>query len=232
MVFLATHIFVWLLVAFAFGLGIGWFLWGQWVGIDMNRDFKASTAGADTPSGSISVLSDSLLKTQRELELCQQSLVEAQSRMNETDMRFTSKDKSDNSPAIELPGADETDVDFANADFGGDRFEEEDYDEEGFDEDNEENFGFEDGELSESGTNSNTDVEVRDDLKKIYGIGPVIERKLGELEITTYRQIAMLSEADKEVVGEYINYFSGRIDRDRWLESARELHKDKYGEEI
>ncbi len=217
MVFLATHIFVWLLVAFALGLGIGWFLWGQWVGIDMNRDYKSSTAGNDSSSGSISVLSDSLLKTQRELELCQQSLVDAQSRMGETDMRFTSTDKRDTSPAIARSDEDEADVDFSNADFG---------------EESTEGMGFEEEELAGMDTNGNANVEVRDDLKKIYGIGPVIERKLNELEITTYRQIAMLSEADKEVVGEYINYFAGRIDRDQWLESARELHRAKYGVEI
>ncbi len=76
-------------------------------------------------------------------------------------------------------------------------------------------------------------VEIeRDDLKKIYGIGPVIERKLGELDIITYRQIALLSPEEIVIVSEHINYFPGRIERDRWLESARELHQEKYGEDV
>ncbi len=75
-------------------------------------------------------------------------------------------------------------------------------------------------------------IEERDDLKKIYGIGPFIERKLAEIDVTTYRQIASMSEADIVRVSEYINYFPGRIERDGWLESARQLHQAKYGEEL
>jgi predicted flap endonuclease-1-like 5' DNA nuclease len=72
----------------------------------------------------------------------------------------------------------------------------------------------------------------RDDLKKIFGIGPYIERRLAEIEITTYRQIASLSETDIERIGEHLNYFPGRIERDGWQDSARRLHQEKYGEEI
>lgn len=192
MLFLATHIGLWILIAFGFGLGIGWFMWGQWVGIDMNRDFKASAGGAtEGPTGSIAVLSDSLLKTQRELELCQQSLADAETRMKDANIRFA--------PAKEEEEEEEDDTPLVP-------------------------------DITLSPANGNT--LTRDNLKKIYGIGPVIERKLGELDITTYRQIAMLTDEEKEIVSDYINYFPGRIDRDGWTESARELHLKKYGEEL
>ncbi len=191
MLFLATHIGLWILIAFGFGLAIGWFMWGQWVGIDMNRDFKATSAGSsDGATGSIAVLSDSLLKTQRELELCQQSLVEAETRMKDANIRF--------SPSKKEEGAEE-DTPLVP-------------------------------EITMESPNGTT--VTRDNLKKIYGIGPVIERKLAELDITTYRQIALLTDDEKEIVSNYINYFPGRIDRDEWTESARDLHRNKYGEEL
>lgn len=197
MLFLATHIGVWLLIAFAFGLVIGWFLWGRWVGIDMNRDYSLKASAGDgegAAGGSISVLSDSLLKTQRELERCQQSLALAEAKLGESEIRYEQKE--------DVAGDPYADSDIAEA----------------FD-------------VPLTGNGETVEVE-RDDLKKIYGIGPVIERKLGELDITTYRQIALLSPEEIEIVNDHINYFSGRIERDGWLESARELHEKKYGEPI
>ncbi len=61
-----------------------------------------------------------------------------------------------------------------------------------------------------------------DDLKKISGVGPVIEKKLNALGITRYSQIAAFSREDIEKVDQELN-FKGRIDRDNWLEQAEEL---------
>lgn len=208
MLYLATHIGVWILVAFAFGLVIGWFLWGRWVGIDLNRDFShtksASTSNGDSPAGSISVLSDSLLKTQRELEKCQQSLAEAEARLGTSEIRYSPQEEPLPEEGFEASGA---------GSFSDD--------------------GFADEGFSMSSSMNGEAIEIeRDDLKKIYGIGPVIEGKLAELDIVTYRQIALLSPEEIAIVSEHINYFSGRIERDGWLESARELHQAKYGEDI
>ena len=63
-----------------------------------------------------------------------------------------------------------------------------------------------------------------DDLKKISGVGPVIEKKLHALGITKYSQIADFSREDIERVDLELN-FKGRIDRDNWLEQAAELAK-------
>ena len=61
-----------------------------------------------------------------------------------------------------------------------------------------------------------------DDLKKISGVGPVLEGKLNALGITTYEQIVNFSEEDIARVDEVLN-FKGRIERDNWVEQAKEL---------
>ena len=63
-----------------------------------------------------------------------------------------------------------------------------------------------------------------DDLKKISGVGPVLEGKLNDLGITTFAQIAAFSAEDIAKVDEVLN-FKGRIERDNWLEQAAEFAK-------
>lgn len=61
-----------------------------------------------------------------------------------------------------------------------------------------------------------------DDLKRITGVGPVLEKKLNDLGIFHYRQIAELSEAAIAEIDEALS-FKGRIDRDNWVEQAKAL---------
>ncbi|MBT8139867.1 MAG: 50S ribosomal protein L21 [Gammaproteobacteria bacterium] len=61
-----------------------------------------------------------------------------------------------------------------------------------------------------------------DDLTRISGVGPVIVEKLAENGITTFAQIAAFSAADVEAMDEKLN-FKGRIDRDNWIEQAKQL---------
>ena len=61
-----------------------------------------------------------------------------------------------------------------------------------------------------------------DDLKKISGVGPVLEKKLHELGITKFAQVAAFSAKDIENVDGRLN-FKGRIERDNWLAQAKEL---------
>jgi len=68
-----------------------------------------------------------------------------------------------------------------------------------------------------------------DDLKLIVGVGPVLERMLQQLGITTYRQIARWSERDIDEFNAKLPEFPGRIRRDAWVTQARELHQSKYG---
>ena len=61
-----------------------------------------------------------------------------------------------------------------------------------------------------------------DDLKKISGVGPVLEKKLNALGITQYAQIAAFTADEIAKVDEVLN-FKGRIERDDWLGQAKTL---------
>lgn len=64
---------------------------------------------------------------------------------------------------------------------------------------------------------------VHDDLKQIAGIGPGLEKKLKDSGISSLQQIAELSDADITHLEEEIIKFSGRIDRDKWVQQAKKL---------
>ena len=66
----------------------------------------------------------------------------------------------------------------------------------------------------------------KDDLKKISGVGPVLEGKLNALGITTFAQIAAFSAEDIAKIDDALN-FKGRIDRDNWLEQAAAFAAEK-----
>ncbi|MDO9383401.1 MAG: hypothetical protein Q7T86_11115 [Hyphomicrobiaceae bacterium] len=61
-----------------------------------------------------------------------------------------------------------------------------------------------------------------DDLKRIRGIGVLIEKKLNSLGITSYEQVANWSASDVERISEVLD-FKGRIERENWIEQARIL---------
>ena len=70
-----------------------------------------------------------------------------------------------------------------------------------------------------------------DDLKLIVGVGPVLERMLHQLGVTTYRQIARWTERDIDDFDAKLPEFPGRIRRDAWVTQARALHQSKYGDD-
>jgi predicted flap endonuclease-1-like 5' DNA nuclease len=61
-----------------------------------------------------------------------------------------------------------------------------------------------------------------DNLRRLIGIGPVNERLLKGLGVTTYAQIAAWTDADVKRVEEILN-FDGRIAREKWIEQAKLL---------
>ncbi len=61
-----------------------------------------------------------------------------------------------------------------------------------------------------------------DDLKKITGIGPVLEKKLNALGITRFDQVANFSDEEIEKIDSALN-FKGRISRDDWVGQAKSL---------
>jgi predicted flap endonuclease-1-like 5' DNA nuclease len=86
----------------------------------------------------------------------------------------------------------------------------------------------------EAGEASEADLELaaseeadatdgRDDLKRIKGIGPAIEKTLNELGVFSFRQIADMSEYDIDRVARKLKGFHSRIYREDWIGQAREL---------
>ena len=63
---------------------------------------------------------------------------------------------------------------------------------------------------------------VPDDLKRIRGVGVLIERRLNSLGIVSYDQIANWSSRDIERISQTLD-FKGRIERENWVEQARIL---------
>ncbi|HUG86633.1 MAG TPA: hypothetical protein VMM13_18840, partial [Euzebya sp.] len=62
-----------------------------------------------------------------------------------------------------------------------------------------------------------------DDLKRITGIGLKMETLLNQQGITTFAQLAALSEDDIDRLQERMPQFSGRIRRDGWVQQAARL---------
>ncbi|MEE2944536.1 MAG: 50S ribosomal protein L21 [Pseudomonadota bacterium] len=67
-------------------------------------------------------------------------------------------------------------------------------------------------------------AEGADDLKKLSGVGPALEKKLLEAGVTTFAQIAAWGEAEIAEFDEKLS-FKGRIEREGWVEQAKELAK-------
>lgn len=66
-------------------------------------------------------------------------------------------------------------------------------------------------------------ADEKDDLKKINGIGPFIEKKLNDIGIFTYEQISQFDEEFIIQVTEAIQFFPGRINRDDWVGQAKRM---------
>ena len=73
---------------------------------------------------------------------------------------------------------------------------------------------------------SSASVTTKDDLKKITGVGPVLEGKLHDLGIYTFEEIAQFNPERVTEVDDLLNS-TGRISRDQWIEQARALMLEK-----
>jgi small subunit ribosomal protein S2 len=61
-----------------------------------------------------------------------------------------------------------------------------------------------------------------DDLTKLTGVGPELEKKLNEAGVFHYWQVAAMSEADVAKIDSVLK-LNGRIGRDGWIETAKAL---------
>lgn len=68
-------------------------------------------------------------------------------------------------------------------------------------------------------------VGEKDDLKRISGVGPVLEGKLNGLGFYHFWQISRWTRAEVDWVDGYLS-FKGRIDRDNWIDQAKTLAAD------
>ena len=62
-----------------------------------------------------------------------------------------------------------------------------------------------------------------DDLSRIKGLGPKLQALLPTLGITTYAQIAALTDADLAELDGKLGAFAGRPAKDNWVEQAKFL---------
>ncbi|MDY8135733.1 hypothetical protein [Aquimarina sp. 2201CG5-10] len=69
------------------------------------------------------------------------------------------------------------------------------------------------------------DASEKDDLKLISGVGPFIEEKLNGIGIYTFEQISKFTKEDIDTVTTLIQFFPGRIERDKWTNQAKKLMK-------
>jgi DNA repair exonuclease SbcCD ATPase subunit len=72
----------------------------------------------------------------------------------------------------------------------------------------------------------------KDDLKKIQGIGPAIERALNKMGTFTYVQIAKWKPSDISRVAKKLDSLPGRVKPDHWIAGAKKQHREKYGEKL
>ncbi len=66
-------------------------------------------------------------------------------------------------------------------------------------------------------------ADEKDDLKRINGVGPFIEKKLNNLGIYTFEQVSQFDDDLSNKVTDAIEFFPGRIQRDDWVGQAKIL---------
>lgn len=81
-------------------------------------------------------------------------------------------------------------------------------------------------EIEPSGVTDSAESSVVDDLTKISGIGKKIAGKLNDAGITTFAQLAALTDDEIANIDESLS-FKGRIGRENWVGQAADLIKNR-----
>ncbi len=68
-------------------------------------------------------------------------------------------------------------------------------------------------------------ADEKDDLKKIKGIGPKLEKMINDLGIFTLEQVSKMGDAEYDLVDNLLSSFKGRGKRDDWAGQAAKLKK-------
>jgi len=77
-----------------------------------------------------------------------------------------------------------------------------------------------------------TKEHPKDDLSKIHGIGPAFARTLNKMGLYSFGQIARWTSEDIDRVAKKLYTAPDRIKRDKWIDEAKKLHAQKYGERL
>jgi predicted flap endonuclease-1-like 5' DNA nuclease len=72
----------------------------------------------------------------------------------------------------------------------------------------------------------------KDDLSKIHGIGPTFARTLNKMGLHSFDQIARWTPEDIDKVAKKLYTAPDRIKRDKWVDEAKKLHEQKYGQRL
>jgi predicted flap endonuclease-1-like 5' DNA nuclease len=70
-----------------------------------------------------------------------------------------------------------------------------------------------------------------DDLTEIVGVADVLNKRLHKFGVYYFKQIALWSKSSIEAFQEKIG-FKDRIQREKWIQQCRKLHKAKYRESV
>jgi len=69
--------------------------------------------------------------------------------------------------------------------------------------------------------------DTADDLKKVKGIGPQMEKTLNQIGIFTFAQVGRMTEKEYNLLDSITESFPGRAQRDDWAGQARTLNNNK-----
>lgn len=71
-----------------------------------------------------------------------------------------------------------------------------------------------------------------DDLKKIKGVGKVLEGKLNSIGVYRFKQVAVWTDEACKEFSNMLTAFKDRLYRDNWLAQAKVFHEKKYNEKL
>ncbi len=69
--------------------------------------------------------------------------------------------------------------------------------------------------------------DIADDLKKVKGIGPQMEKTLNEIGIFTFAQVSRMTKKEYDLLDSITESFPGRAQRDDWAGQAKRLNDKK-----
>ena len=72
-----------------------------------------------------------------------------------------------------------------------------------------------------------TRVLKPDDLKKVKGIGPQMEKALNQIGIYTFAQVSRITQREYDLLDSITGSFPGRAQRDDWAGQAKQLNENK-----